>query len=629
MTNLETLGSIPYAIAAALLLCVAAWCAGKMLMQITNFQAEAASRLDRFLLCIPVGLPLIGLAGFSLSVLGLIPAQSLAWLLVAVCATGILHVARALRKTNWRLPKLRSWQLLAIGPVLVTLGPALCYPTGWDELVYHEVLPRRWLADGWPTLYTDLPYSGFPSLMEILCLMIAPIESVIAPRLLNWTCWLLGCLLFYRLLRRDLSDLAAAVLTAAFAFSPTVLVIGANFYVETLILLNVAAMLYLLPMTPAGNSKHMPTGNAITLGILAGGIGAAKLTGLIFVAIPIAWHTLSLWPNIRLREINQRKLLIYLASFSLICLPFYLRPWLATGNPFFPYFGAWFSRDPATIAMSEYHHTIADQTFGIRSAATFLTTPILLAFDHMLYDGRFGWQFLIVCTLAVIAAWKELRTGAWKDVAMRAGLALGLYCFWFATSQQARFAIPWALAVTWLSALAIRRMNALGMRLAMGLLAITTAVSLPWVNAAYYIGSWETACGMWTWRAYVRDGTGEEYMRLVGAIEDLTPKDAKLLMLLEHRTFYIPRECVVGTPFFQSRLFGSSNEMANDANLITRLRSEGFSFIGLAKQPVGPDKSAKWWERMEPLYDSLGRSAESGAIEILWSSEEYLIIAIE
>src|SRR5947199_351201 len=72
--------------------------------------------------------------------------------------------------------------------IIVTLGPALSYPSGWDELVYHHELPRRWLADGWPAFYPDLPYSGFPSLGEILFWLMAPIEDVIAPRLMAWAC---------------------------------------------------------------------------------------------------------------------------------------------------------------------------------------------------------------------------------------------------------------------------------------------------------------------------------------------------------------------------------------------------------------------------------------------------------
>ena len=74
--------------------------------------------------------------------------------------------------------------LLVLGGL--TLGPALDWPEGWDELVYHAQLPQRWLRDGGMAVYGDLPYSGFPSLGEAVAWFVAPIEHVIAPRLILW-----------------------------------------------------------------------------------------------------------------------------------------------------------------------------------------------------------------------------------------------------------------------------------------------------------------------------------------------------------------------------------------------------------------------------------------------------------
>ena len=49
------------------------------------------------------------------------------------------------------------------------------------------------------------------------------------------------------------------------------------------------------------------------------------------------------------------------------------------------------------------------------------------------------------------------------------------------------------------------------------------------------------------------DSLEVEYVPLVAAIEKSTKEDARLLLLFEHRSLYIPRQCLIGTPFFQAQ----------------------------------------------------------------------------
>src|SRR5262245_29798787 len=281
----EALGSITGAIAAASLLFIAALGVGGLFVR---FFARAAWRAtDLFLVRLAAGLSLLGAVGAILGAAKCLSGNRSLWLLGGFALLNLLDLLPANRprlRLRIRIPRV-AW--LALPIVLVTLGPALAYPTGWDELVYHHELPRRWLADGWPAFYADLPYSGFPSLGEILFWLFAPIENVIAPRLLNWMCWLLGLALVYRLLRRYLAMDAALVVTATFAMSETVLMISANCYVESILMLNVAAILYAIPSARASTGR-MPV-PPIVLGVLAGGAAGVKLTGTALIAIPCFW----------------------------------------------------------------------------------------------------------------------------------------------------------------------------------------------------------------------------------------------------------------------------------------------------------------------------------------------------
>ena len=186
---------------------------------------------------------------------------------------------------------------LLTGAGLLTLGPALAYPTGWDELVYHNVLPRRWRADGWPAFYPDLPYSGFPSACEILLWLIAPLESVLAPRLFIWSCWIVGLTLMGRMIRRRVDGLTTVALVLAFAVSPTTLMASANCYVESFLLMNVAALMFVLGTKyqtgltgRSQETSEFQRASPLLLGVLAGGSAAVKLTGLSVILLPLLWY---------------------------------------------------------------------------------------------------------------------------------------------------------------------------------------------------------------------------------------------------------------------------------------------------------------------------------------------------
>src|SRR6185295_9171768 len=138
--------------------------------------------------------------------------------------------------------------------------------------------------------YRDLPYSGFPSLGEILFWLVAPLESVIASRLINWICWLGSLFVLYRLLRRELRSGSAALVTSVFAISPTMLLISANCYVETILTLNVAAMLLAVRRLRRDRRRL-----AAILGALAGGAAAVKLTGFAAVLVPCLWYAGEAW----------------------------------------------------------------------------------------------------------------------------------------------------------------------------------------------------------------------------------------------------------------------------------------------------------------------------------------------
>lgn len=647
----ESLGSIPFALLSVALLLIAAAGAGRAFVSLLRLQASCEIELT--LLQIAIGLNLVAFAGVVFGQLGWLNGRGPLWLLLAmslllwvadkkspnVAVSGQLvskittrwqpvaplfhSLLAACRSARWR----RSLWLVLL-PVAFTLGPALSYPTGWDELVYHEVLPRRWQEVGSPSVEFDLPYSAFPSLCEILFWLMAPLESVIAPRLLIWGCWLLGLLILIRLVNRHAAGHVVVIVMSAFMLSPATLMISANCYVESFQMLNVAAILLAVRQKSNDFGTRIERAPPLLLGILAGGTAAVKLTGLTVLLLPCLWYLGRACQDRSARPAMTKRALICLAVAIVFCLPFYGRTWVATGNPFYPYFAEWFHSEPARLEMSRFHHEIGGSFFGVRSLETFVTSPILLAFEDRLYDGSFGWQSLVLFLLAAIALVSSIRARASRLVWWPALVSAVLYVFWYLTAQQARFAVPMFLAVVVAGSLGLRRLDRPIRRLVMVILLVTTVTSLPWRTAGYYFGSWETVFGFWTWADYVDDGTDRNYLPLVEAIREHTPLESKLLLLIEHRGLYLPRANIIGTPFFQEAIFTPPEEFATADRVLPVLERNQITHLVIAKSAIGPDRAPGWWERLTPLLRGIDHCERQGRLQVIWESDLHVILAV-
>lgn len=717
MDELENLGSIPRALMATVLLWTAAWGAG------LGFHPRVFGRKlpawEFALLRTILGINLLSFVGVILGFTKLLAQGRSIGMLVGLSLFAVvpclrrchklsdLHVQAGCVMTRWQAQKRLgktanpgsrsaeatrfrgrlSWISGSLTFLLLglTLGPGLCYPTGWDELVYHGVLPRRWLLEGRLEVYADLPYSGFPSSAEILFWLIAPWESLIAPRLVNWTWWVMALVILFRLQRHFVPAFPALILTLAIALSPAALLISANCYVETLQLMNLAALLRVFSVVPRARNSNWPQpprareGNGhwlLAAGILLGGSAAVKLTGLSTLCLPWIWWAGSALDRSQRKAWAYRMGAIWVIAL-LYALPFYLRPALATGNPFYPYFDEWFCADPARRDMSRYHHELGSGPFGLPTLVGLFAGPWLLAMEDRLYDGSLGWQHLVLLLLGAGAclyaflpqAGRASENTACSSLGCRihklqrqrvrwlAAVALWFYTFWFATSQQARFVLPAALTFSLVSGAGLRHLwraaarshaeasvrsqpsgtlqahhvwrARLAVRGVLGLLLLLSAVSFPWRTLPYYLASWETVARWWTWSEYVDDGTGGQYIPLVQTLRTHIPQPARLLLLFEHRGLYLPRPYLIGTPFFQPGGFTPPEQFARPEALLEFLQREGITHMVMTKSLVGPDRSPAWFERLEPLFRGLEHAVAGGHLEVTWTSEDYVVFAVK
>jgi hypothetical protein len=632
--ELQFVGSIPRALVAVSFVLASAYGLGRGVCGAVEGRRRS---LESALVMLAAGGSLLALVGLILGVGGLLGGKRPVWLLVGLATVGLV-VAWRDRRAWPGVAKIApsrasvAWVVVsAAGLGLVTLGPALCFPSGWDELVYHHELPRRWLADGWPAFYPDLPYSGFPSLGEILFWLMGPIEGAIAPRLLMWCAWVAGLILVYRLVRRRVAPFPAGALTAALSLSSALLMVSANCYVEALQILGVAALLIVLDQRRGW--REQPTRQAMIIGVLAGGAAAIKLTGVAIAAMPLIWLAGVNWQVVgRHRSASSyRGSAIYAATYLLVAIlvsaPFYLRPWWLTGNPFYPYYGEWFAADAATVEMSRYHHALG-AAFGVHGPAAFLAAPMLLSFDTEIFDGDFGWQLLGIMGLSAVAIWRGWRRKRLKFLLVPVGRAGWLYGFWFLTAQQARFVIPAVMCLLPVAAAGLQTFRGKPRSVAIGLLLAASLISVPWRNAGQYMGSWLAAAGAIRTEDYLDVSTDREYLPLVRAIDEETTSAAHLLLVLDQRGFYVPRRHRVGTPFFQAAFFTPPEDFRGVEDIRKALAAPEITHVVLATKPTGPDVPPAWEERIEGFIAAIQRCVDAGVLKPVWRSERHVLFEV-
>ena len=466
-------------------------------------------------------------------------------------------------------------------PLLILSINAFQYPASWDECVYQLAVPERWLADGHVQLYRDLPYSGFPMLPQFLYVPMIRFGGLSAVKLLIYggaACFsasltLLAC----GGIRRNLA--AACVFAGSFLLAPIMVHVLLSGYVEPLMgsLLAAGLLLADAALKAPGKRADAP-GFAIACGILSGAAAAIKLTGCFSGA------ALLLYILLRKHGGYVRFFLLFALAGTLFALMFYQRPWIATGNPCYPYLGGLFGSPDAMT--SEFHHQLGTVKFaGISIVSVILLLPGL-AFPALfrMFDGSFGIQMLLWAFLVLIALWLRPKR------LFAASLSLVfLVAAWLLTSPQARFLIP-ALAFL---ALAVRDALPLvrgrAARIFLCAAGVFAVVSFPSsVYSAYGANLRATVAGADGKRDILYGRTGDGMLPAVDILRGRLANGGKCLMIQEERMLYFPRGCEIGTPFFQEKHF-PGGKIPDAAGLLKLLDDGGFVCLYMCPPEKNPD----------------------------------------
>jgi hypothetical protein len=341
-------------------------------------------------LAIAVGLTICGQLGLLLAGAGALRP----WVLAPLAAAGAALALPWLRdvRSSFRDAPRTFW---VIGLLSAPLFAAALYPPlAFDETTYHLEFVHAFARGEGLDFLSHIRAPVFPALAELIQTELFLFAGDVATHFVSlWA--ILGMALLLYFWTAAEGDRLAGVLAAAFWLgAPQVLYLGSTDYLDPLLAFFVAGALYAIERgRSAGNSRW-----CALAGWLIGSAAAVKYLGLFFVGW-VGIEAVLAVPRERRRAAG-----LFAAGAALAAGPTYLRLWLVTGNPLFPFAESLFGASPWSAAPGNI-------VLAFGELGRWLTLPWDIVFRRQLVGQLppFTPFVLLAAPLVLAACWREAR----------------------------------------------------------------------------------------------------------------------------------------------------------------------------------------------------------------------------
>ena len=445
---------------------------------------------------------------------------------------------------------------------LSCLAPVL----GNDPLVYHLALPKAYLREG-SLFYLPLTHWGYPQLIEMLYTWAFLVSDPPLAQLIHWSFGLLTVFALIQFGKRHLS-LKTGVLAAVLFYS-MIMVPSLSVYADTD--LGFAFFqwmaLYAFVNWTHSDSRRDLMASAMFAGFAAG----CKYPGALCIPVLL----LAVLVRCLTRRGKPSSLLepfLFFALAGLVTSPWYLKNWLLTGNPVWPYLSHLFpSRDvdPSLLNLALHDYS---RSFVPRTLWNALLFPLRVTVEPQSFDG---WAHavgpLLVGLFPLIGTIRKVPKVLWGLSAYAYFLLLVV----FSTVQICRYALPAWTCLSVVSAFAclhcLETRGRVTRFLVGGMVLLASCVSLLFAGA--YLA----------YRLPVVIGREQEsafLSRRLDLFDTLTYANRNLeagsrIVSLDAQVFYSDRPIVTMYPKEQWWL--RFNDFADASSLAAFLKERGFS----------------------------------------------------
>ncbi len=431
----------------------AAVSAGAVLLRVIRWRGQ--NRAESWLFATVTGVGIVSCASLLLAAADIYRPLSVALLTAVLLLAGTTLPKRRLSAVpgGGRAAvdaSAATWYALLAVALGYALLAALAPEKEYDALWYHLQLPRLWLEAGRPVDPVHEYVSLYPLTWELVFGAGMTFGGPVAAKLLHFACLPLLAAFVWQAARRFFPDVSPAAAAALVITTPTLLWESTTTYVDLALALHSFAACYALARYAEDGERAWAGVAAVQLGLAA----ATKHLGVIIAIIALGLFVVAARRS-RARAIAPlRSALLVAMVAAAVPLPWYLRAWLASGNPVFPEMFGLFGASPAHRwdALTEHGLATFKAHFGLgRSPAALLLLPWNVTVHGALFGGSLGPVFLVLTP--ALAFTERYRTAL---ACLVCGVA-AYVAIWASpiSSFQIRFLMPVVPALALLAAAAL------------------------------------------------------------------------------------------------------------------------------------------------------------------------------
>ena len=480
----EAIGRMIVGSIGASLVCLGAIGAGASTLRLLG--VRAAPGLEHLVLSAASGFLVISFASLLLAGFGLYRPPAVALLIVIGCLVGVagrrdvITAESPLERDSEDANATAAWLALTMTALAFGAVAALAPEKEWDALWYHLNLPRLWLDAGRPVDLVEEYVSLYPLTWQLVFGTGLVLGGAVGAKLLHFVCLPLLAAAVWLSGRRYLGTASSAAAVALVVTTPTMLWETGTAYVDVALAMHAAIACYAL-------MRHAEQGE-LAWGVLAalhfGGAAATKHLGIVVTIVALTIFVFMMVRSGTRPGPAIRRALLIGAAAAFVPLPWYVRSYLASGNPVFPELFSVFGALPPERwdAVTENGLAGFKARFGFgRSFVDLLRLPWDVTVHGARFGGSLGPLFLVLIPAACLFPRR-------RAVLALAGGVVAYVGFWASplSSYQMRFLMPAVAPMALLAAAALDDISRAagewhrhGRRLVIGAVFVIAFLSLP------------------------------------------------------------------------------------------------------------------------------------------------------